>query len=206
MSYNISDKEQIQVIKDWWKKNGKVIILGIILFLVLNSSVIYMRKYNAQYKTNASDTYTRLISSQSQNKIDEVKLFADELQKKYPRSIYASLGLLIQAKNEVEKGKLDSAFNDLMWIINKHKDTKISQIARLRAARILLSENKPQEALKLVNKIDDDSYQVAIDELKGDIALSMQNKNTALKEYQHALDGSVKLDIKSPLLNMKAKS
>jgi len=199
----MSDKEQIQAFKDWWKKNGKTILFGIVLFFILNTSMIYIKNYNIKYKTNASNTYTRLIASQSENKPDEVKLFANDLTQKYSRSVYASLGMLMLAKNEVDSGKLDNAVIDLQWIINKNKDKKITQIAKIRAARILLSQNKPNEALATLHKINDQAYVVEVLELKGDIALAMQNKKDAAKFYQQAFDDSAKLEIQAPLLSMK---
>ncbi len=204
MSHNLSDKEQVQIIKDWWKKNGKIVLLGIVLFLVANTSIIFIKNYIAKYKTNASIAYTQLIAAEATNNISDLKLFANELTQKYKRSVYAGLGMLMLAKNDVVSGNLDTASSDLKWVIDKTYNKSIRQIARLRLARILLAQNKPQEASEVLKKIDDKSFNIAIAELNGDIALVLNNKDAAARIYQQALIDSENTKNKSPLLHMKA--
>jgi predicted negative regulator of RcsB-dependent stress response len=206
MTYNLSDKEQVQLVKDWWKKNGKLILICLIIFLALNSLYIYYKNYQTKYREQASNAYVALINAETTNKTEEAKLFAKDLMQKYPRSIYASLGGLFLAKNAVTTGKFDDAVKDLTWVSKKAKNASFRQIAKIRAARVLLQQNKYQDALNMLEKIDDPAFNPATLEIKGDILLAMQKKSDAAAAYKTATDDSATLEKQSPLLTLKNNS
>ena len=65
----------------------------------------------------------------------------------------------------------------------------LKQIARLRAARILLAMQKNQDALDLLATVDDPTYQPLIDEVKGDIYQAMGQTEQAKQAYESAQAG-----------------
>lgn len=203
MQANMSDKEQVQVIKDWWKKNGTFIIFVIAFFLITNVAIRYYKHHKEQMQEQASTAYTQLINSQMQHKNVEVKLFADDLMKNYSRSVYAGFAAMILAKENVEQNKLDEALKNLQWVIDHSKNKDVKTIAKIRIARIFLAQNKPQEALKMAESIQDKTFAIAADEIKGDSMLEMGKQKSAVDLYKHAIAASSSTDAKSPLLNMK---
>lgn len=206
MTQNLSDKEQVQLIKDWWKKNGKLILICLIAFFALNSLHIYYKKYQTRYSEQASNAYVALVNAETTNKTEEAKLFAKDLMQKYSRSIYASLAGLFLAKDEVTAGKFDDAVKDLTWVSKKAKNASFRQIAKIRAARVLLQQKKYQDALNMLEKVEDTAFNPAISEVKGDILLAMQKKPDADIAYKKAADDSEHLEKQSPLVTLKNNS
>jgi predicted negative regulator of RcsB-dependent stress response len=203
MSGHLSDQEQKQMLKDWWKEYGSAVILAVLVFFAGNFGLRYWHKHKIQQESQASIAYTQMLNSVHQNKVNEMQLYASKLQKDYARSPYASFATLALAKNYVQNNKLSQAAESLQWVIDHAKSKSLQQIARLRLARILLAEGKAQNALDTIEKIVDEGYASAIYELRGDILLQMGDKEKAAQSYQMAKDALKDRDVKSPLLNLK---
>ena len=199
--YHTSDQEQIQMIKDWWKKYGTTILMAIMVFFIVNFSWQFWQNYHRKYVDGASLMYTQMLSMLQMKKIDEAQLLGNSLQKDYRRTPYASLAGLTLAKMAVEQQKSAEALTELQWVVKYAANDNLKQIAKIRAARILFADNKNQEALDLLRKVDDAGYSPAVFELKGDILLALGQKDQAISAYQEALRVSGKTQ--SPLLKMK---
>jgi predicted negative regulator of RcsB-dependent stress response len=199
-----SDNEQIQIIKDWWKQYGNSILLGIVIFAVINFGWRYWQQYQHQYIERASITYAQMSRASEQQKDDEVKLYAERLIQNYNKSPYAGLAALKLAKIAVQKHDLKLAREQLQFVITKSSNNALRQIARIRAARILLSEKQPQAALDLLATIDNGAYLTEVNEISGD-ALSILGKVAEAKQaYQNAKDTETG-ETKSPLLKLKMR-
>ena len=199
--YNTSDQEQIQMLKDWWKKYGATILTGLLVFFVANFSWSFWKNYKQRYTSEASWMYTQMLSALQMKKNEEAQVFGDNLVKNYSRTPYASLAELWLAKEAVEQNKLDTALTQLQWVMQHASNDNLKQIARLRAARILLANNKNAEALNLLQQVDDEGYKAAIAELRGDILLAQDKQKEAIAAYQEALSASK--EESSFLLKMK---
>ena len=199
--YNTSDQEQIQMLKDWWKKYGPTILTGLLVFFIANFSWSFWRNYQQRYTGEASLLYTRMLSALQQQKSDEVQMFGNYLLKDYKRTPYASLAGLLLAKAAVDQQKLDLALTQLQAVINTSSTATLKQIAKIRAARVLLALHKNPEALDLLRKIDDQSFLAEVLETRGDIWLAQEKKTEAIAAYQDALLHST--EVQSPLLKMK---
>lgn len=203
MAEHLSDHEQKQLLKDWWKEYGSAVILAVLVFFAGNFGLRYWHKHKIQQESQASAAYTQMLNSAQQNKLNDMQLYADKLQKDYARTPYASFAALALAKNYVQNSKFSQAADSLQWVIDHAKAKSLQQIARLRLARIFLAEGKPQSALDAIEKIVDDAYIPAVYELRGDILLQMGDKEKAAQSYQMAKDALKDNDAKSPLLNFK---
>jgi predicted negative regulator of RcsB-dependent stress response len=201
MSDYLSDKEQVQLIKDWWKKYGNTVLLGIAVFLFANFGMRYWQQHQKQNSLRASETYGQLISAWEQGKDDQAKLYGNYLMKYFPRNTYASLAGLLLAKKAVEEDNLNESLSDLNWVIKHAENKSLRQIARIRAARVLASENKIAAGLKLLQTIDNEAYLTAIYEARGDLLLKQGDQKSASLAYQEALQHPASEE--APLLGMK---
>jgi predicted negative regulator of RcsB-dependent stress response len=197
-----SDKEQIQMLKDWWKQYGNYILSVIIIFFVVSFGWRYWQQHKYQRLERTSVTYVQMLTAFEQQKNDEVKLFAKQLMQNYPRSSYASLAALMLAKIAVQAKDFKLAQEQLEFVIKKSPNATLRQIARIRAARILLSTKQPQAALDLLAKVDDEAYMAAVSEISGDVLLELGKVNEAKQAYQKAKNKEVK-GAASPLLQLK---
>ena len=202
---SVSDNEQMQAFKHWWKQYGGYIVIGVLVFSFSNLGWRYWQKYQERRLENASVTYIQLLVAFDGKKEEEVTLYAQHLMKNYPKSPYAALGALISAKSAIETGKLQRAQEDLQFILNKTTNKALRQIARIRKARLLLEDKLPQTALDLLMVVDDEALIAAISEIRGDILLALGKKDEAKKEYQKARDELKKSKEQSPLLEIKLR-
>jgi predicted negative regulator of RcsB-dependent stress response len=183
----ISDKEQIQLIKDWWKKNGGTIIIAIVLVLGINFGWRYWQSYKNNKAEQASILYEQMLSASLAKKPDDFKLFAQHLIKDYASTPYSSLASLFLAKENVEQNNFTAAEQNLDWVMRYGKNKSFKQIARIRAARLLINENKLRQALQLLQHINDKAFMPAILEVRGNVFAAQGNKARAIAAYKAAL-------------------
>jgi predicted negative regulator of RcsB-dependent stress response len=184
----MSEKEQVQLVKDWFKKYGTSLILGAIIALVGTYSWRFWQQHEIQRSEQASFLYEQLLSFQANHQAQQFTQVTNELMSKYPRTPYAALAGLAAANDAVAQGNLELAEQKLQWVVIYGNNKEIQQIAKIRAARVLLAQNKPQAALNLLSTISNKNYYSAVELVKGDIYVAMNNKEAAKTAYQNALN------------------
>lgn len=110
---------------------------------------------------------------------------------------------LLLARDAVLKKNYPEAIQQLNGVISHSKNSSIKEIARIRLARILLTEQKPDEALDLLKKRDDKNYLGLVDEIRGDAYLIQHNFTAARHAYQLALQELPNAEVTRPILEMK---
>ena len=207
MTY-LSDKEQAQILKDLWKKYGFTILLSILIFLSVNFLWRYWLQYQTQQHERASIVFSQMINAQTQNKTSEAELFATNLMKNFSHSAYASFAAMQRASEAVKNNNLATAQTNLNWVINHARKGELSGLARIRLARVLIADNKPQEAFSLLEKNTSTLYLPAKYEIMGDALIAQNKPQEALTFYRKALeqnDNSNKDALPSPLLKIKSE-
>ena len=172
----------------FWNANGTSIIVGIIVVLGGIAGFNYWKSYQQDEGENASFLFARLGSGQADIDTD---LLVDELQEKYTSTAYAELATFAKAKQLVEKNNLESAAQELTWVINNSTNFGFQQIARLRLASVLLAQNNPEQALEMLKLADNSSFESHYYELIGD-AYAQRNqegdREQAKNEYRKSLE------------------
>ncbi|HVV68040.1 MAG TPA: tetratricopeptide repeat protein [Gammaproteobacteria bacterium] len=184
--YN-NDQEQWEAIKTWWKANGMQLVAVIVLGLVISFGYQFWQQHKAQQAEKASFLYDQMLAGYANG---SMKLFADlakELEDNFSATPYAGIAALFEAKIAAEKGNSAGALQKLQWAMDHARGDSFRQIARLRAARILLAQQKPDAALSLLQKVDNKGYLPAINLVKGDIYLAQSKMADARTAYQAAL-------------------
>ncbi|KLV05982.1 membrane protein [Photobacterium aquae] len=197
MDGNITEEQQVEQIKAWWKENGKAVVLGAVIGL---GGLTGWRYYQAEVqsaKEQASDAYTQVVSaleSGSDNAVADMKAYISSHQS----SQYSVLAALQLAKVQVEKGELDAAAEQLSWAIANTQDAAILPIAQTRLARIFAAQQDYDKALAELDKVTAESWKGKVAELKGDILLQKGDAIAAREAYVQAqqLGGSPALQIK----------
>lgn len=203
MTEYLTEQEQIQQLKTWLKQYGPTIVLGIVLALIMTTSWRYWQNYQNKVLMHASSIYDEMLSSRAQNNEDGAIVQAKKLLAHYRRTPYADMASLLLARNAVLKNDYPEAIKQLDWVIDHSKNSSMREIARIRIARILLTEQKADEALELLKKISDKNYIGLVDEVRGDAYLIKQDPNVARKAYQLALQELPNAEVTRPILEMK---
>lgn len=188
MDTYITDKEQVEMIRKWWRENGKFTIISIIVVVVLSFGWRYWQNNQAQKAANASVIYEQMLTHESNNQISQAELDATSLITNYAKTPYAALGAFISALNSINANNLDAAIQRYDWVMLNANSKDFIQIAKIRKARVLLALNKYDDAITTLSKVEADAYLPLIKELRGDILLAKGDKQGARSAYQNALN------------------
>ncbi|WP_229732216.1 tetratricopeptide repeat protein [Pseudomonas sp. N040] len=178
------------MIRDWWQRNGKPLITGSALALILVFGWKAWQNYQVNQAQTASMLYQQLLDSVLANngQVDaaQVAAIAGNLQKDFAGSAYAQYGRLFVAKAAVESGKLDDAALELQAVLDKPVDATLEELARQRLARVQAAQGKADAALKLLEGNVDPAFQASREELKGDLLLQLGRTDEARAAYEKA--------------------
>lgn len=185
-----TEDEELAVIRDWWQRNGKPLLTGGALALVVVFGWQAWQKHELNQAQGASVLYQQLLENslvnEGQPDAGKVAELAGKLKAEYAGSHYAQYGSLLLAKVAVEAGKLDDARSELQAVLDKPADATLGELARQRLARVLAAQGKVEEALKLLAGDADQAFVAAREELRGDLLIKLERSAEALQAYEKA--------------------
>ncbi|MCF6281997.1 MAG: tetratricopeptide repeat protein [Candidatus Polarisedimenticolaceae bacterium] len=187
MSVYETEEEQVESIKRWWKENGTSVIAGLVIGL---GGVFGWQTWNQHTDSTGeqgSIAFEQMMQAVSNGDVDSSSKQAELLRIEYESTAYADIAALVQAKLKLEQGDSPAARSQLDWVMRHTKDQGIEQIARLRLARILLSDGDHAAAAALLTNIKP-SFAGEFAELRGDIAAANNDLDQARQAYQEAVD------------------
>lgn len=189
-----TEEEQLQLIKDWIKKNGSYVILAIVLFVAIIWGKNYWVNSNADYLANASKLYEQM---QSATKQEEQLDFANKLNKDYKSTTYGMIAVMYLANQQVEKKDWQEATKQYKWVYeNSDIWAQLKVIAFENWLRCLLELKQFDTALNAIKNAEDQTwakqYPVNFYNLQGDVIYNQdknnsKNKEEALTAYNKAL-------------------
>ena len=185
-----TEDEELAVMKDWWQRNGKPLVTGGLLALIVVFGWQAWHRYQGNQSQGASMLYQQLLETaltpSGQPDVARVADIAGKLKSEFGGSAYAQYGSLFVAKVAVDTGKLDDAVAELKAITAKPSSDTLGEIARQRLARVLAAQNKTDEALKLLDGDADKAFLASREELKGDLLVQLGRADEAHAAYQKA--------------------
>lgn len=185
MSYQ-TEEQQIEQLKDWWKDNGTPLIVGAVLGLSGFFGWKYWNEQQIAVQEEASDMY-QLVSAQIDEEDTAILVEnAQALKAQFPDSSYAILSAFHLAKIAVENKKLDDAVTELTWVIDRHQGNELVHIAKIRLARLLVAQQKAEQALPLLSFANDSGYFEIASLVKGDALMALDRRTEALEAYKTA--------------------
>jgi len=149
-----TEEEQIAALKNWWKENGRSLLIGIGLALVIVFGWKAYQNNVIQIKAEASSLYQQLIAEATKNNFDDESVatldyLAKEIKTKFESTEYAIYAAMFLAKEAVQNQSYDVATEELQWILSNTDDARIQHIVTTRLARELSAQDKNEEALAL---------------------------------------------------------
>lgn len=185
-----TEEEELAMIRDWWQRNGKPLMTGVALALILVFGWKGWENYQANQAETASMLYQQLldtvITDSGQPDMSQVAAIAGNLQKDFAGSQYAQYGSLFVAKVAIDAGKPEEAVIQLQAVLDKPADDTLEELARQRLARVQAALGKVEEALKLLEGNAAPAFQAGREELKGDLLVQLDRPEEARAAYQKA--------------------
>lgn len=199
----LTEQEQVEILKKWVKQYSLVIIGGVLLAVIVISGWRYWQERQQKILTHASSVYDEMLTVRAQNDQAATLVQSKKLLSHYAKTPYGPLAALMLARDAAIKKNYQEAETQLQWVIDHSHVAALRQIARLRLARILIVLHKNEEALRVLNTVDNKTFIGLINEVKGDAYFFMNNKKLARDSYQQALSQIPNADVTRPLLQMK---
>ncbi|MEJ1353472.1 MAG: tetratricopeptide repeat protein [Candidatus Sedimenticola sp. (ex Thyasira tokunagai)] len=185
---NLSEEEQVEQLKKWWKENGTSVIAGVVIGLGGVFGWQYWTQHQQSIAEQASAQFEQLNHSVATGAENLATVQAEGVINNYPDSSYAVFSALSLAKLKLQQDDAAGAKVQLQWVLDNTTDQSLKQVARLRKARILLSEGDAEAVEAIVATAPDDSFRGTFAELKGDAALLKGDKSAARQAYGQALE------------------
>ena len=162
-----------------------LLILAIAYF-VLNNQI---EKQNNEEASIVYSDWLEELSYETPNE-DNLNIILNKLFKNYKNTGYTKLALLSKANLDANLNKSEEAlknFNILIDLTSGYGGNKIfNKMGRVSAARILLSEDRYAEALKMIEVYSSSGTNGYIHELTGDILIKQNKNDLALAQYELA--------------------
>lgn len=203
----LTDRDQEEALRNWWRENWSWILGGIVLGVVLLGGWQYMKMHQAQKADAAAKLYSDFRGALDRNELDAAARSLATLSADHGKSPYTQQGRLLLAKKHVEANKLDEALPLLRSVADESKDEELAWVARLRVARLLIQQGKHDDALKLLDAEKAGAFAPQVREVRGDAQVAKGNPTAARAEYAAALadniDGKANRMVDRTLLEMK---
>lgn len=196
MQVSQTEQEQLEDLKKWWKENAKAVIAGVVIGLSVLFAAWAWRDYSRSQGEAASAEYQLLVGEVKKGDAEAGLKRGVGIINRFGTTSYAVFAAFALAKLELERGNLGEAHKHLEWALNHAKQDELQHIARLRLARVMLTEGQHDAALKLLSPKQPGSFLPAYEELKGDLYLASGQTAEAQTAYQRALNAAVQDDIK----------
>ena len=203
--FSSSEEENFELISSWWNKYKYVAIF--LLFIVISGILFfeYWTQSSQDQRHELAQEYHVFIESLDDTSQENKQNIRDFIER-FTDTPYANMASLHLSKIYVENGDLIEASKELKNIIESTSSSwgnqydPIESTARLRLAKILLSLEKPQEALEVVKQAK--VLNGAMLEVKGDAESKLNRFNEANISYLQALESTQSSSLKS-LIRMK---
>lgn len=183
----LTDDEQGEALKTWWRENWAWVLSGIVIGLCLLGGWQYYQRFNIKRAEAAADALDQFAATQLSDKTKAEALFKD-LTDKYAATPYAMQAQLLQAQNAVGNNDFAGAETALRAVM-AGKDPELAQVATLRLARVLIEQGKNDDALTLLDVSKAGAFVAQMHEIRGDALYAKQDQNGARGEYEAALAG-----------------
>jgi predicted negative regulator of RcsB-dependent stress response len=199
----LTEQEQVEILKNWIKQYSLVILGGVLIAAIVISGWRYWQERQHKILSHASAVFDEMLTVRGQNDQAATAVQANKLFSHYSQTTYGQLAALMLARNAIISQNYPEAEKQLNWVLDHSGIASLRQIARIRLARVFIAENKPEESIKILSKIEDKTFNGFIDEVKGDAYLSMKKTDLAREAYKQALAELPNAESVRPLLQMK---
>lgn len=205
MDEYLSEKEQIEQIRQWWSDYGWYVLGGAALALL---GLFGWQRYQdsvAATAEAAATLYVQLEAAVQDDDLREAESALAALRAEHNDSPYTDNAALLLARMMLAS-EPDQAIDELRTVMEAASSPETAMIARLRLARVLAWRERYAEALELLAVDDPGPFAARLSEIRGDVLLASGDGNEALSAYTAALVSAGSDTIDRNFLQMKIAS
>jgi len=190
---HLTEEEQLEALKRWWKENGTGLITAILVGVAAYSGWQFWNTQRAADDLAGSAKYDELVEAMSvENRTAEqtqaAAYLAKQLKTEHTDTFYGMSGAMFLARMAVEKNDLAMAKVELEAAIAQGPSDALSPVLNLRLAKVQLSLKEYTAALSTLDKNQNQTVLAAYSEVRGDVFRAQGDTAKATTAYRLALD------------------
>lgn len=189
MDENLTDQQRAEQVRSWLGENVWYLLGGLALGL---AALFGWRQWEASqsgHAEQASALYAELLTAIRVDRTARAEEIAAQLVADFGSTPYVDQARLAMARLKMDRSLPDEAARYLREAMEHAGSTEIGHIARLRLARVLLQQEKYDDALKTLVDPKDSAFAARYHEVRGDAYYAMNRLEEARAEYEAALKG-----------------
>lgn len=187
MSEYLTEEEQVERLKQWWKENGRSIIAGVVIGLGIFGSWQGWKAYEIRQAEQGASAYDAFVAQARGGGLDETLKAEAVLRDSYAGTAYADFAGFEAARQLVAGGRLEDAAGRLARIREKGSAAAIRELARIRLARVYMAQGALDQAEKILQGDAPPAYAAEVSTLRGDLARLRGDAAGARSAYEQAL-------------------
>jgi predicted negative regulator of RcsB-dependent stress response len=181
----LTDKEQLDRLRQWWRENGWFLLGGVALGLLALYGYNQYFAHLDRRSEEAAALYQSLQEATTGNDAARAGTLLEQLRAEHPDHAYTQQGMMLVARTELVTAP-EQAAEKLRTIMETSTDPELALIARIRLARVLAYREQYQEALALLDVQDPGDFGAFINEIKGDVHVALGDTVAARTAYLEA--------------------
>jgi len=189
-----TEEQQVEALKNWWRENGRAVILGIVIGAALILAWTWYKNHQLNQAVAASDLFSQSIEAIDKGEYDKVSQLADTINDEHDDTLYAAYTNFAAARAAIEQGNLSDAEKHLQWVVDNGDMEDVVLIGKVRLARVKGALGDADAALKVLPGSYAQSFTALVEEARGDLHVRAGNTTAAKSAYESALDQDNVLD------------
>ncbi|WP_308570442.1 YfgM family protein [uncultured Haemophilus sp.] len=186
MAYTIEEEQELNELKEWWKENGKLVILAFVVGIAGVVGWRFWQNYQVNQIMAASSDYSELArSATADGKATHAKV--EQFVQAHDKTSYAVFALLDEAKGLVAQKDYARAEQSLQQALNQSQDEVLRALASLRLGALQLQLGKLDAALNTLSAVKADAFIARKALLEGDVQLAKSDSAAAKSAFELAV-------------------
>ena len=182
-------REQGEIVKKWLSENGSAIIMGLVIAFGGLFGFKQWQSWQVNNRQQASAEFEVLGELLSAGQLDAAMANFQNLQDEYPKSPYTSMAALQFARARIAVNQSDLAIGLYEYVMENGYPKAMTVVARERLARVLLDQGDAEQALTVLENVEDiTGFEARYAEVRGDIHYDQGRMEEARAAYLEALD------------------
>lgn len=203
MDDNLTDQQRAEQVRSWLGANAWYLLAGLVLGLGALFGWRQWTAYADQRAEQASDLHEELLGAIRVGRAVRAEEIAAQLESEYGGTPYVDQARLAMARLKLERSLPDEAAAYLEKVARDAHSVEIASIARLRLARVLVQQEKHEEALRQLEPPKDSAFAGRYHEVRGDVYFAMGRREEARAEYAAALALAAESPVDAALVQAK---
>lgn len=186
---DLEEQEQLEALKAFWKQWGNLISGGLTVVLLAYAAWMGWNWWQRDQGAKATALYEQLSNQVDAGDVDKANAAFAILKERFPSTVAAAQGALLQARLQHDKQNDDGARATLAWAAQNGADALYQDIARLRLVALQIEAKQLDEAGKTLDAVKTADYAALVADRRGDLAVLQSKPEVAKAEYLKAYQG-----------------